>query len=110
MPTAPRTDWEKTVEEAMQDCVDVFGEPVTYTHLGGNPYTTTGIFEAATEQVDPDTGVAILSNQPMISFKLSALQAIPRQNDRVTIRGKAYQVVEPEFDGQGTVTLRLHER
>lgn len=110
MPTAPRTPWEATVEQAMQDCVDVFGEAVTYTHLDGSPFETEGIFEAATEQIDPDTGAVILSHQPQISFKLSVLKAIPRQDDRVTIRGKQYLVVDTQHDGQGTVTCRLHER
>lgn len=113
MPTAHRTSWEETVGEAMDACTEVFGEgpgQVIYTHLGGTPFAVDGIFEASTEQVDPDTGAMVLTNQPQISFRLSALQRIPRQGDRVQVRGKAYQVAEPDFDGQGTVTLRLHER
>jgi hypothetical protein len=113
MPTQPQTPWEEIVGQAMDDCVAVFGEgaaQVTYTHAGGGaPYPVDGIFEAATEEVDIDTGAAVLSNQPRISFKLAVLQELPDQGDTLLIRGKSYRVIEPEFDGQGTVTLRLHE-
>lgn len=110
---APQTPWETMVDEAMRDCVDVFGEgaeQVTYTHAGGpGPYLLDGIFEATTEQVDPDTGAIVLSHQPTISFRMSQLQAVPNSGDTIIIRGKTYRVMEPNFDGQGTVTLRLHE-
>lgn len=113
MPTANRTPWEEIVGKAMDACTRAFGEgadQVTYTHLGGAPYTIDGIFEANSEAADPDTGAMVLTNTPQISFRLSAMQRIPRQGDQVQIRGKAYRVAEPDFDGQGTVTLRLHER
>lgn len=111
---APKTRWEQSVGRAMGACVRVFGEGdaalVTYTHaVGGLTYTADGIFETATEVVDLDTGATVLSHQPRVSFPLSALQAMPAVGDSCTIRGKAYRVVEPQFDGQGTATLRLHE-
>lgn len=113
MPTTPQTPWEETVGQAMQACVDVFGEgagQVTYTHAaGGAAYTVDGIFEATTEEVDLETGASVLSHQPRISFRLSALQQLPEQGDIIVIRGKTYRAIETEFDGQGTVTVRLHE-
>lgn len=110
---APKTRWEQSVGRAMGACVRVFGEgeqsPVTYQHVGGLAYTIDGLFETATEVVDLDTGATVLSHQPRVSFPLAALQAMPAVGDSCTLRGKLYRVVEPQFDGQGTVTLRLHD-
>lgn len=111
---APQTKWEQTVDRAMRTCVRVFGEGetllVSYTHIGtGLTYDLDGIFEAATEVVDLDTGANVLSNQPKVSFPLSEMQALPNVGDTCVIRAKGYRVIEPNFDGQGTVTLRLHE-
>lgn len=110
---APQTKWEQLVDRAMRTCVRVFGEGeellVNYQHRSGLAYDLDGIFEAATEAVDLETGANILSYQPKVSFPLSAMQAVPDVGDTCTIRGKAYRVLQPDFDGQGTVTLRLHE-
>lgn len=111
---APKTPWEQMVTRAMGACVRVFGEgpePVVYGHTAvGLTYSVDGIFEATTEVVDLDTGAPVLSNQPRVSFALADLNALPVTGDTCVIRGKLYRVVEPEFDGQGTVTLRLHEQ
>lgn len=112
----PQTKWELLVDRAMQVCVNTFGdgadeqgEPlIEYTHLGGDPYKVDGIFEAESTDVDPDTGVQIKSNVPQVSFRLSQLQQMPDIDDEVVVRGVIYRVVDPQFDGQGTVTLRLN--
>lgn len=110
MPT-PATPWEEIVDQAMSDALDAFGEgaeQVTYTHLNGTPYAVNGIFEAESLQVDPESRMRVVSNQPVMSFKLSDLTEEPGNGDTIEIRGRTYTVVEPTFDGQGTVTLRLH--
>lgn len=106
-----QTPWEELVDQAMQVCIDTFGEgaeQVEFTHVGGTAYLTDGIFEAESIVVDPDTGLQVKSNQPQISFRLSQLQQMPDIDDTILIRGYLYRVVDPQFDGQGTVTLRLH--
>jgi hypothetical protein len=115
---SPQTKWEQSVDRAMRSCTRVFGEnqnpdgsdKIQYVHHGGGvrPYFLDGIFEATTETVDIDTGATVMSNQPRVSFAMSLLQAMPGVNDQVIIRGVTYRVVEPSFDGQGTVALRLH--
>jgi hypothetical protein len=99
------------VDEAMQDCIDVFGEgaeQVTVAHGAGTPYAVNGIFDSESLVVDPETRMRVVSNQPVISFKVSDMEQDPDSGDTVVIRGRTYTVVEPTFDGQGTVTLRLH--
>jgi hypothetical protein len=109
----PHTAWELLVTQAMRTCVDAFGEGegqrITYQHAGGETYEVDGIFESATEAVDVDTGAPVLSYQPRMSFTLADLSAVPKNGDTCVIRGTRYAVVEPMFDGQGTVTLRLHK-
>lgn len=111
---APDTSWESIVDQAMQDCIDVFGEgadQVTIQHYNGAgydaAYTVDGIFDAQSVQVDPDTGVQVISNEPMMSFKVSDLTQLLDNRDRIVIRGVTYTVKEPEFDGQGTCTVML---
>lgn len=113
----PRTKWEADVDRAMGACTRVFGEgndatgqpSVFYLHQGGSaPYRVDGIFEATTEEIDLETGATILSNKPRFSVALSRLQATPMVGDTLVIRNIGYRVVEPMFDGQGTVMLRLH--
>lgn len=111
-----QTAWEQMVDKAMQVCVDTFGDGrdedgigrIQYIHVGGTAYDVDGIFEAQSEIIDPDSGAKVISNQPQVSFKLSLLQQMPDMDDEVQIRGYWYRVIEPIFDGQGTVTLRLH--
>lgn len=109
----PQTRWEQSVDRAMRTAVRVFGEGesmlVSYQHRSGLAYDLDGIFESATEAVDLETGANVMSYQPKVSFPLSAMQALPEVGDSCTIRGKLYRVVQTDFDGQGTVTLRLHE-
>ena len=114
---APQTKWEEAATRAMRSCTRVFGEGaddtgtprILYAHASGPTYPVDGIYESATETVDLDTGVPGFSYQPKLSIALADLQATPMQGDHCTIRGKLYRVVEPQFDGQGNVTLRLHE-
>ena len=118
---APKTRWEQSVDRAMRSCARVFGESdpatgagtVVYTHaVTGTSYTLDAdeaIFESATEAVDLDTGANVLSYLPRLSAPVSAFQEQPATGDTFVARGKSYRVVEPQFDGQGTVMLRAHE-
>ncbi len=109
----PKTKWEMAVTRAMGRCVNTFGEGlaalVVFTHASGPSYEVDGIFEAMTEEIDLETGANVMSNTPQVSFALASLQALPNVGDTCLIREKLYRVVRPNFDGQGTVTLRLHE-
>lgn len=114
----PQTPWEQMVDRAMRTCSGAFGEGadedglprIAYRHHGeAESYLVAdGIFEATTEAIDLETGSTVLSNEPRLSVALSLLQAVPAVGDTLTLRDTLYRVVEPMFDGQGTVSLRLH--
>jgi hypothetical protein len=111
MAPVPLTPWEQQVDAALHSCIDTFGEgvqQVAYTTGAGTTVWIDGIFEASTEAIDPDTGAPILSHQPRLSVRLAQLPALPEVGDTCLIRGRSYRVIEPELDGQGTATLRLH--
>lgn len=110
--TNPKTPWEQAVDQAMQTCIDAFGEgpdKVTIAHATGDttPYAVDGIFDAQSIDADPDTGVPVISNNPMVSFCVSSLRALLDEGDTVTLRGVSYRVKAVEYDGQGTVTAFL---
>lgn len=114
----PRSNWETDVDAAMRECVAAFGDglnadgsgKVSYTHVDGTNYSVDGIFEAASETVSIENGAEVVSYQPVFSVPLSAFQKMPGRRDTLLIRGTSYRVVEPTFDGQGTVSLRLAEQ
>jgi hypothetical protein len=114
---APRNRWEEQVDRAMRVVARVFGDgtpdnpkPYLYTPKATNvSYSVDGVFESATATVDLDTGLEGVTYAPRLAANVSEFQSLPVQGDRVVIRGKLYAVTDPQFDGQGTVTLRLHE-
>lgn len=95
--------------------IRAFGDAVTYIPRVGSAYElavtdgTGGIFEAVTQLVDPDTGAVTLSNQPNIYFRLADLKAEPQNGDRIKVNGITYKILEPQYDGQGGVTIRLQK-
>lgn len=117
MSTLPQTAWEQTVDEAQKACNSVFGEgldadgngQIIYTHAGGSAFALDGIFEAQSEVIDFGNEFQTVSYQPMLSAAVSAFQQVPKAGDSCVIRGISYRVIDPRFDGQGTVTLRMHE-
>ena len=108
---SPDTKWEELVTKAMGSCVDVFGEDpdnlIQITHAGGSPYSVDGIFDSESIEVDPNTGIGIISNKPVVAFAVADLQALIENSDLMTIRGLNYRVKEANYDGQGTVTVML---
>lgn len=109
---APATPWEERVTRAMRTCVRTFGDGparIYYTHRTGPAYFTNGIFEAMTESIDLNTGATVTAYQPRVSFALADLQALAGSGDGLLIRGQTFEVIDVNYDGQGTVELRLHE-
>jgi hypothetical protein len=92
----------------MESCKQAFGEEITYTPNGGSPVTLQAIVDMEFEQVDPQTGAIVSSNQPMIGVKDSDLEDTPAPGDTCTVRGQNYKVIERREDGQAGSRLILH--
>ena len=102
-------NWQTLAEEIINKTADVFGEVVTYIPLDEPSFQIIGIFDAAHQEVEPQTGVVIHSVQPKISVKLSDFPSQPTEDDRILIRGSEYRVTEFHPDGHGAAMLMLHK-
>lgn len=92
----------------MESCTAAFGEEISYTPVGGSPVTIRAIVDMEFQQVDPNTGAIVSSNQPMIGVRDSDLAAVPALGDICTVRGVNYRVIERQQDGQAGTRLILH--
>lgn len=86
-----------------------FGEPVVF-HLEGRGASidSTGVFTAMHQAVDPGTGVAVSSVQPLLEVVAANLPRAPSEGDAVTVQGVLYLIVDVQPDGHGFLKLMLH--
>lgn len=100
-------DWDAVVLAPVVD--DTFGEPVTYTPAGGEPFEITGVFSEGHDQVALlDDGPEATTARPMLGVRLAHFVSPPAQGDQVVIRGVTYAVAEPRPDSHGRATLILN--
>lgn len=98
--------------EVLGPCLDVFGEPVTYTPAAGTPFQVTAIFDNAYHK---DTlfedGPGVINQSPTLGIRLSDFAATPDQNDRVFVPSvnATYLVREVHLDGHGGARLMLNK-
>ena len=90
----------------------VFGEPVTYTPAGGQPFQAVGIFTRAYVDVDAQSELGrppgVASTRPVLDVQLAQFAQPPAPGDTVVVRGVSYRVAVPEVDGEGAALLPLH--
>lgn len=101
--------WLETTGQVLGNCLTTFGEPITYIPKGQPAVVMTGIFDDLYESVDPNTGVIITSQQPVLGIRDVDLGQTPRQDDQVLVRGILYRVKEVQTDGQSGSKLYLHK-
>lgn len=82
----------------------VQGEPATYTPAGGQPVAVTVLFNEAQTVIDPQTQT---STTKPVARAWSSSMPNARNGDRLSIRGVAYYLTEPQIDGYGTTNLFL---
>ena len=99
--------WPALAESALCACLQALGEEISYVPEGGLALAIQAIVDLNFEQVDPNTGAIVSSNQPMIGVRDLDLPAPPDEGDRCTVRGLEYRVVERQQDGQGGSRLIL---
>ena len=86
----------------------VFGVTLTVTPSGGQPVAARGIFRAAHQQVDPETGAMVLIDQPVLDVRLAEMpNGDIKRGDLVTINAKVYEVIEVRKDGEGMAACRM---
>ena len=92
---------------SIKDALDVLGETVFYQGVGKEDVTKlTGIFDEEYVLVsEGERGIA--SRRFYVTIQSDDLGYLPRQKDKVTIRGVDYSVHVPMFGAFGDVRLDL---
>jgi len=94
--------------KAAADMIAKLGEDFTYITEGGDAITVRGVYEDQYQEVDPQTQVAVISQQPMLFCRLQDLPETRGRGDRITVRGETYRVREEQPDGYGNTDIYLH--
>lgn len=100
--------WPAATDAVMAACIDSFGESITYTPDGCPPVFIRAIIDMEFQQIDPNTGAIVSSNQPMIGVRDSDLEATPAPGDTCIVRGLEYKIIERQEDGHAGSRLLLH--
>lgn len=94
---------------ALRAVVRVMGEqsPITYRR-GTSVHQIGGVYQASHIGLDPEIGVQVRSTQPVMLINGAELPIEPRQGDVVEVRGRQFNVRDPQPDGHGGWLLMLH--
>lgn len=103
-------DWDALVLAPLQA---VFGEPVTFIPASGDtPFVGAGVFDEAYRQIDLAGGEAVTTECPVLGIRVSAFQSpmqiLPKQDDKLSIRGVTYVIREVQLDSHGGAKLLLN--
>jgi hypothetical protein len=86
-----------------------FGVASSYTPAGGVASTVNGIFDNEFLEVDPMTGLGVVSAQPRFICATADLPSAAAGGDAITISGTAYTVRVIQAEGTGVSTLVLEK-
>ena len=100
---------EGATERAVFFDTDDFATASSYTPSGGSASTVNGIFDNEFFEVDPLSGVGVVSAQPRFICTTADLPSGAAAGDAITVDGTAYtvRVIQPE--GTGVTTLVLEK-
>lgn len=102
--------WRGETSRVMEEAKKAFGETIVYHPLGLSPFSVQAIVDEEFEQIDPNTGAIVSSQQPMIGVKDSDLPKKPELGDTCIVRGVNYRVIEKQQDGQAGTRLILNRQ
>ena len=94
----------------------IFSEPATFFHGRGVEATVNVQYDEQFMQLDPESGMPILSTQPAFKIFLGSIppelftaKGVIGQGTPVRIRDRSFRVSEFRPDGLGAALIRLHE-
>ena len=100
-------DWEELANQANEAVVNTLGRDVTYITVLGAERTIKGIVSKAYVQNRLGSTEEI---KPVCHVRMSDLEAEPAKGDSLEIGDQEYAIIDTQEDGEGGVTLVLHER
>lgn len=100
-------DWNAVV---IGPCVGVFGEPVTFTPVGGDPVDIDLVYDEGNKDVSLAGGTPLNSSNPIVSGQVSVFPVEPQTGDRILIKGTGEEFVVSDVneDGKGGIILSLN--
>ncbi|QJD91801.1 hypothetical protein HH213_17925 [Duganella dendranthematis] len=100
-------DWDALV---IGPCVGVFGEPVIFTPVGGDPVEIDLVYDEGNKDVALAGGTPLNSSNPIVSGQMSVFPVEPQTGDRILIKGtgEEFAVSDVDDDGKGGVVLSLN--
>ena len=92
----------------LHPCLHVFGEPATYTPVGGAPAALVGVFEEFHTLVREGDGVPVQENRPVLGVRAADIPGgLPARNDAMQVSGRNWAIDEILPDGVGHLKLVL---
>lgn len=88
--------------------LSTFGEEAVYSGTGMSDTTLQVIFDNNFTAIDPQTGMEVMTTQPMIGIKLDDLPREPFRGDTISLNGISYKITEYHPDSEGMAKLLLH--
>lgn len=110
-------NWKRLADRMTRTTLRTFSDnpggvpSVIYVRNGISTPLPDSVFDENYQSVDPDTGAAIISDNPMIGVALSDLPGGEwEEGDTVIVKGVTYRAVEPQKDSEGHAKIILHRR
>lgn len=103
--------WEDQADLVLRTAINAFKTQASYIRRAdpGNPISLQCVYDIPYASIDPNTGAAVTSHIPSAGIRLADLPAPPAAGDQIIIKGKTYDVLDPQADGQGGSKLMLQE-
>ena len=105
-----KDDLESDIDEVFLNASE-FAEVITITPTASGPaFNTNAIFDREHQEVDPDTSIPVISENPLVRIQESDLPSPIEKGDEVTARSIVFKIYDVQPDGVGTVKLFLHKK
>lgn len=105
--------WEDKVEGLLGACVSpsMFGSSMIHHPAadGAESKTFNGIWSAVYLDIEPDSGIQVLADDPNVGARLSDFDVDPKKGDEIEYKGDRYTIRAPEPDGEGGIVLVLEK-
>jgi len=104
--------FRQCMEDDLEDIIfneDEFAEPVQYTHVTGEEREYIAIVDDPNYSSNVGTNIDISTREMCIRLQESKLARRPNNKDVVIVRGISYNIIDPDPDGVGTITLKLQK-
>lgn len=104
---------DRMTRTALRTFSDNAGDTPSVIYVRGGVQTPLrdAVFDENYQSVDPDTGAAIISDNPMVGVMLSDLPGGAWQDgDTVIVHGVTYRAIEPQKDSEGHAKIILHRK